>query len=132
MKYIVLPIAMSLKNNKMAYSKDIVDDSQLTTNSSELIGQGFIRPLTEEELKDYKKNSNVEDVEPELSEEEKEASLKKKEEDDAALKLKEEEAAALKLKEEEEAANQKKIEEDKNPQTPISAKDAAKDSITKK
>lgn len=53
-KYKVLPIAMSVKNNRLAKSGEVVDDSELQTNASDLIRDEFIRLLTDEELSELK------------------------------------------------------------------------------
>lgn len=103
MKYIVLAIAMSVKNNGIAYSKELVDDSQLNTNASELIRDGFIRNLTEEEKADledeFEETGFVDSDEPELTEEEKaEALLQKQKEEEEAAALKQKEADELALK----------------------------------
>lgn len=41
-KYKVLPIALSIKNNKIASAGDIVDDSQLNSSAYDLIKDGFL------------------------------------------------------------------------------------------
>jgi hypothetical protein len=47
-KYKVIVIAHQLKNNKIAKSKDIVDESQLNGNAAELVKAGFIVPVKED------------------------------------------------------------------------------------
>jgi hypothetical protein len=49
-KYIVIPIKISIKNKQFAESGDIVDESQLNTNTHDLVSGGFIRLATEEEI----------------------------------------------------------------------------------
>lgn len=56
-RFKVLVIAHSLKNNKVAKSGDIVDESQLTSPSFELVKEGFLEPIEEE-------------IEPKIEEEE--------------------------------------------------------------
>ncbi len=60
-KYIVIAIAMSAKNNRIAEHGEVVDDSELNTNASELISGGFIRVATEEELEDLIQKTDLED-----------------------------------------------------------------------
>lgn len=78
-KFKILVIAHSLKNNQIGKSKDIVDETQLTSNAQELINQGFIEEIfpdseskdivdetdkpigkmSVEELKDYAKDNEL-------------------------------------------------------------------------
>lgn len=58
-KYRVVTIAMTVKNNRIAEFNQIVDDSELTTNPSLLIKEGFIEAVEED---------NVIDVETEVVE----------------------------------------------------------------
>ncbi|APZ82895.1 hypothetical protein [Flavobacterium phage FL-1] len=125
-KYKVLPIAMTIKNNKIANHGDIVDESQLNSSPYDLIKDGFIRHLTQEELveigEDFEDADVVED--DDLTDEEKEALAQKQAEEEALKKKEEEEAAAEKLKLEEEA----KVNSTAN----LSAKDKAKELLSKK
>ena len=86
-KYRVIPIKISLKNNKFAEHGDIVDDSQLNSLVYDLIRDGFIELVQEDSL-DLKKVSKelVSNKEEVLDVEEKEVS--KKDEVKANLNLK--------------------------------------------
>lgn len=125
-KYFVLPIAMTLKNNKIAEHGDVVDESQLNSSPYELIKGDFIRHLTDEEAKEHGEDfEEAEIVEDNLSDEEKAALAQKEKE--------EQEAADLKKKEEEEAAEKLRIEnEEKAAASNLSAKDKAKELLNKK
>mgnify|MGYP003643506311 CR=1 FL=1 len=57
-KYKVLVIAHQLKNNKIAKSKDIVDESQLNGNAKELVEAGYIAPLKESKKESKKQAKN--------------------------------------------------------------------------
>jgi hypothetical protein len=48
-KYRVIPIAMTVKNNGIAEHGDIVDESQLCSPAYELIKEGFIEQVQDEE-----------------------------------------------------------------------------------
>lgn len=48
-KFQIIPIAHSLKNNKVAKTGDVVSESQLTSPASELIEAGFIKEVFEAE-----------------------------------------------------------------------------------
>lgn len=48
-KYRVLVIAISLKNNLIGKSNEVVDESQLTSNPTELVEAGFIELVNEVE-----------------------------------------------------------------------------------
>lgn len=127
-KYKVLPITMSLKNNQIANHGDIVDDSQLNSSPYDLKKGNFIRDLTEDELneiEEYFEDAEIVD-DPELTQEEKDALVQKEKED--------QEAADLKKKQEEEAASEKlRLEEEEKAATSnLSAKDKAKEFLTKK
>lgn len=128
-KFVVLPIAMSIKNNGVAKAGDLVDESQLNSSPYELIKTKFIRPATDEELKaageDFVEAEIVDDSG--LSDEEKAAIAHKEKE--------EQEAAELKKKEEEEAAEKLRLEEEekaKSANENKSAKDSVKDQLTGK
>lgn len=58
-KYIVIPIKISLKNNKFAESGGIVDESQLNTNTHDLVSGGFIRLATQEEIEAAEKTEKI-------------------------------------------------------------------------
>jgi hypothetical protein len=47
-KYKVLVIALSVKNNKIAKSGDIVDDSMLNTPAHVLVQNGFLKEIEED------------------------------------------------------------------------------------
>lgn len=49
-KFVVIPIALSVKNNKIADHGDIVDESQLNSTVYDLLKDGAIRAATKEEL----------------------------------------------------------------------------------
>lgn len=123
-KYIVITIAMSVKNNGIAYAGDKVDDSQLLSSAYDLIKDKAIRNLTKEELEaenaSFDAHEDVtgqgDDSGSELSDEEKEALLKKEQE--------EEEAEKERL----EAEATKEVEEAKKV---LSPKDAVKESLKK-
>jgi hypothetical protein len=51
-KYRVITIAMTVKNNRIAEFNQIVDDSELTTNPSLLIEEGFIELVEEDDVID--------------------------------------------------------------------------------
>lgn len=51
-KYVVIPISISLKNNKFGHTGDVVDESQLNTNTHDLVSGGFIRLATEKEIEE--------------------------------------------------------------------------------
>lgn len=57
-KYKILVIAHSLKNNLVGKFNEVVDESQLTSDVSELVEAGFIELVVEAE--------NIEVVDPEL------------------------------------------------------------------
>ena len=60
----VLPIAHSLKNNKVAESGDIVSESQLTSPADELVLAGFLKEVFDaEEVAD-----KIEEIEVESEE----------------------------------------------------------------
>lgn len=88
-KYIVITIAMSIKNNRIAEAGDMVDESQLNSSPYELIKGNFIRPATDEELKvageDFVEAEIVDDSG--LSDEEKAAIAQKEKEEQDALAL---------------------------------------------
>jgi hypothetical protein len=48
-KFQIIPIAHSLKGNKLAEAGDIVSESQLTGPADELISAGFIKEVFENE-----------------------------------------------------------------------------------
>jgi len=48
-KFQVLPIAHSLKNNKVAKSGEIVSESQLTSPADELVSAGFLKEVFDTE-----------------------------------------------------------------------------------
>jgi transaldolase len=50
--YRVITLAMAVKNNRIAEFNQIVDDSELTTNPSLLIKEGFIEAVEEEDAID--------------------------------------------------------------------------------
>lgn len=78
MKYIVKTIAMSVKNNRIAEHGEFVDESELNTNASELIKDGAIRVLTEEEneaLFSKEDNSYFDESEEAEAEEEEESNV---------------------------------------------------------
>ena len=60
-KYKVLVIAMTVKNNQVAKSGQIVDDSQLNTSAFELINAGFIEVVEEEKEVEKVKIPKLED-----------------------------------------------------------------------
>jgi hypothetical protein len=62
-KYRVITIAMTVKNNRIANFNQIVDDSELTTNPSLLIEEGFIEAVEEDDVIDIE--SEVEETETE-------------------------------------------------------------------
>lgn len=47
-KYRVITLAMAVKNNRIAEFGELVDDSELTTNPSSLLKEGFIEVVEEE------------------------------------------------------------------------------------
>lgn len=47
-KYKVMTIAIAVKNNRIANFGELVDDSELTANPSEMIASGSIKLATEE------------------------------------------------------------------------------------
>lgn len=47
--YKVITLAMAVKNNRIASFGETVDDSELTTNPSKLIKEGFIKEIESEE-----------------------------------------------------------------------------------
>lgn len=49
-KYIVIAIAMSVRNNRIAEHGEIVDESQLNSPTHELLSGGFIRLATDDEI----------------------------------------------------------------------------------
>lgn len=51
-KYKVITLAMSVKNNRIAEFGQFVDDSELTTNPSLLIEEGFIEVVEEDDVID--------------------------------------------------------------------------------
>lgn len=59
-KYRVIPIAMTVKNNKIAYHGEIVDDSQLNSPAYELIRDGFLEVF--EEIKSETEEVKVEET----------------------------------------------------------------------
>lgn len=80
-KYIVIPISISLKNNRFAQSGDLIDESQLNTNTHDLVSGGFIRLATEKEVEEAGLKSEeieeieeIEDLEDESQEENKKVS----------------------------------------------------------
>jgi hypothetical protein len=73
-KYKVLVIALSIKNNKIAKSGDIVDDTMLNTAANLLIENGFIKEV-EEELQS-EASEEVEETKEEALEEVKPAETK--------------------------------------------------------
>lgn len=48
-KYKVITIAMAVKNNRIAKFGETVDDSELTTNPSALIEEGFLEEVTSDD-----------------------------------------------------------------------------------
>lgn len=102
-KYFVLPIAMTLKNNKIAEHGDVVDESQLNSSPYELIKGGFIRNLTDEEAKDHG-------------------------EDFEEAEIVEDEEVSETETDSEEVKSETTVEESK----PVSAKDKAKELLSKK
>lgn len=48
-KFKVLVIALSIKNNKIAKCKEIIDESQLNSSAYELVNAGFIEEVKVEE-----------------------------------------------------------------------------------
>jgi len=48
-KFRVIPIAHSLKGNKIAKSGDIVEESQLSSPANELVLAGYLEDVTESE-----------------------------------------------------------------------------------
>lgn len=130
-KYIVITIAMSVKNNGIAYAGDKVDDSQLLSSAYDLKKDGAIRDLNDEELDaenaSFDAHEDVtwqgDDSGSELSDEEKEALLKKEQEDAEAEKARLEAEATKKAEEEAAAAEEAK--------KGLSPKDAVKESLKK-
>jgi hypothetical protein len=55
MKYVVLVVGMSLKNNKIAEGNDIVEDEQLATPAETLINTGFIKKASKTDIQAYQK-----------------------------------------------------------------------------
>lgn len=49
-KYKVITLAMSVKNNRIAEFGQFVDDSELTTNPSLLIKEGFIKVVDDDDV----------------------------------------------------------------------------------
>lgn len=47
-KFEIIPIAMTLKNNQIGKSGEVVEETQLNTNAQELISTGFIREIFSE------------------------------------------------------------------------------------
>jgi len=72
-KYKILVIQHCLKNNKIAKFGEIVDESQLTSSSFDLVQQGFIKLVSKKELV---KEPEVEEEEEE-EDDEKEVAPKK-------------------------------------------------------
>lgn len=70
-KYRVITLAMTVKNNRIAEFNQLVDDSELNTNPSLLIKEGFIELVSEDD---------VIDIESEVVETEKLEEVSKKEE----------------------------------------------------
>jgi len=63
-KFQVLPIAHSLKNNKVAKSGEIVSESQLTSPADELVSAGFLKEVFDtEEVVDKKEEIIVDKIE---------------------------------------------------------------------
>jgi len=58
-KFKIIPIAHSLKGNKIAKCGDTVDESQLTSPASELIEAGFIKEITKSK-KELKEEADLE------------------------------------------------------------------------
>lgn len=60
----VLPIAHSLKNNKVAKSGDVVSESQLTSPADELVSAGFLKEVFDtEEVFDKKEEIIIDEIE---------------------------------------------------------------------
>jgi hypothetical protein len=61
-KYKVLVIAMTVKNNGIAKSGDLIDESQLNSSAEELVKEGFIKLVEAEaevEVNDLEVKSEV-------------------------------------------------------------------------
>lgn len=64
-KFKVLVIAISLRNNQIAKSKEVVDESQLSAPIEDLISGGFIEEVVDEsQLSDFdkKEKSDLKDI----------------------------------------------------------------------
>lgn len=95
-KYKVVTLAMAVKHNRIARFGEMVDDSELTLNPSELIKEGFIEEIesekivlealeTETETETEKVEESKEELEVSEEEAEKPKELSKKEEVKAKL-----------------------------------------------
>lgn len=69
-KYRVITLAMTVKNNRIAEFNQFVDDSELNTNPSLLIKEGFIELVAEDDVIDIE--SEVVETETEKVEQVKE------------------------------------------------------------
>jgi len=57
-KFKVLVIALSIKNNKIAKCKEVIDESQLNSSAYELVNAGFIEEVkAEDSVKDLEVDS---------------------------------------------------------------------------
>jgi hypothetical protein len=56
-KYRVITIAVAVKNNRIANSGELVDDSELTANPSEMISAGSIELVIDETVVDAKEEA---------------------------------------------------------------------------
>lgn len=83
-KYIVIPIALSIKNNKIASAGDIVDDSQLNSSAYDLIKDSFIKLVKD------KKSDKLEETEKAKEEVKAEAEVETKAEEINKIEVKEE------------------------------------------
>lgn len=62
-KYKVKTLAMTVKNNRIAKNGEFVDDSELTTNPSLLIEEGYIEEVESDDAKEVVEETEVEEVE---------------------------------------------------------------------
>jgi len=67
-KYRVITLAMTVKNNRIAKHGEFVDDSELTTNPSLLIEEGFIEEVKSDDAEKVVKETEVEEIETETDE----------------------------------------------------------------
>lgn len=91
-KYKVITLAMAVKHNRIARFGEMVDDSELTLNPSELIKEGFIEEIESEKVVLEALEAETEEVEEskkelEVSEEEAEKPKELSKKDEVKAKL---------------------------------------------